>query len=132
LDNTGVHPESYAVIENMSKSLSLSLKELIGNKEHLTKIKLEDFVTENVGLPTLQDILREIFKPGRDPREDGHKHSYNREIRDFDQLQEGQVLTGTVTNVTNFGAFVDIGVHQDGISGDFCGRCCEGKSHCSR
>lgn len=115
LDNTGVHPEAYSVIEKMAESLSLSVKDLVGNKEHVSKIKLDGFVTEQIGLPTLQDILKELFKPGRDPREDGARHSYNREVRDFSQLKEGQILTGTVTNVTNFGAFVDIGVHQDGL-----------------
>lgn len=115
LDNTSVHPESYALVEKMAQSLSLSVKDLLGNKENLSKINLNEFVTETVGLPTLQDIVRELQKPGRDPREDGAKHSYNREIRKFEQLEEGQVLIGTVTNVANFGAFVDIGVHQDGL-----------------
>lgn len=115
LDNTAVHPESYSIIEKMAQVLSLTPKDLLGNKDSISKINLESFVTEKIGLPTLQDIIRELFKPGRDPRDDGSKHSYNREIRDFDQLQEGQILTGTVTNVTNFGAFVDIGVHQDGL-----------------
>ncbi|MES2614266.1 MAG: Tex family protein [Bdellovibrionota bacterium] len=115
LDNTAVHPESYSLIQKMAENLSVSPKELVGNKDNVSKINLESFVTEQIGLPTLQDIMKELFKPGRDPREDGAKHSYNREIRDFNQLQEGQVLTGTVTNVTNFGAFVDIGVHQDGL-----------------
>ena len=115
LDNTAVHPESYSLIQKMAENLTLTPKDLIGNKDSLTKINLESFVTEQIGLPTLQDIIKELFKPGRDPREDGAKHSYNREIRDFEQLQEGQILTGTVTNVTNFGAFVDIGVHQDGL-----------------
>lgn len=115
LDNTAVHPESYTIIQKMAESVSLPLKDLVGHKDSVSKINLESFVTEQIGLPTLQDILRELFKPGRDPREDGAKHSYNREIRDFDHLQEGQILIGTVTNVTNFGAFVDIGVHQDGL-----------------
>ncbi len=115
LDNTAVHPESYTIIQKMAESLSVTPKDLVGNKDSVAKINLEAFVTEQIGLPTLQDIIRELFKPGRDPREDGAKHSYNREIRDFDQLKEGQILTGTVTNVTNFGAFVDIGVHQDGL-----------------
>jgi uncharacterized protein len=115
LDNTAVHPETYSIIQKMADSLSVSAKELLGNKDTVSKINLENFVSDVIGLPTLQDILKELFKPGRDPREDGSKHSYNREIRDFEHLQEGQILTGTVTNVTNFGAFVDIGVHQDGL-----------------
>lgn len=115
LDNTSVHPESYELVEKMAQTLSITTKELLGNKDHISKLNLNDFVTEHIGLPTLQDIVRELQKPGRDPREDGAKHSYNREIRKFEQLEEGQVLIGTVTNVANFGAFVDIGVHQDGL-----------------
>lgn len=115
LDNTAVHPEAYNVIETMAKNLDATTKDLLGNKEKISKIKLDEFVSDQVGLLTLNDIIKELFKPGRDPREDGAKHSYNREIRDFNQLQEGQILTGTVTNVTNFGAFIDIGVHQDGL-----------------
>ncbi|BBH54542.1 Tex family protein [Fluviispira sanaruensis] len=115
LDNTGVHPETYSIIEKISSDLSISVNELLGKREIISKIKLESYVTEEVGLPTLQDIVKELLKPGRDPREEGAKQSYNREVRDFNHLKEGQVLTGTVTNVTNFGAFVDIGVHQDGL-----------------
>jgi uncharacterized protein len=115
LDNTAVHPESYSTIEKMAQDLEIDVKELVGNKEKLAKVKLDTFVSDKIGMLTLNDIIKELFKPGRDPREDGAKHSYNREIRDFNQLQEGQILTGTVTNVTNFGAFVDIGVHQDGL-----------------
>ena len=115
LDNTAVHPESYSLIERMSQALSLSAKDLIGHKENISKINAEEFVSENAGLPTILDILKELMKPGRDPREDGSKHSYNREVRNFDELKEGQIVIGTVSNVTNFGAFVDIGVHQDGL-----------------
>lgn len=115
LDNTAVHPESYFIIEEMAGKIAAPITDLIGNKEKIAQIKLDSFVSEKVGLPTLNDIIKELLKPGRDPREDGAKHSYNREIRDFNQLHEGQILTGTVTNVTNFGAFVDIGVHQDGL-----------------
>ncbi len=115
LDNTAVHPEAYNLIEKIAQDLSMNTKDLLGNKDIVSSIDLQKFVTEQMGLPTLQDIMKELLKPGRDPREDGAKHSYNREIRDFDQLKEGQILTGTVTNVTNFGAFVDIGVHQDGL-----------------
>ncbi len=115
LDNTAVHPESYSIIEKMAIDLSLPIHNLVGNKENLDKIKLEEYVSEEVGLPTLQDIIKELLKPGRDPREDGAKQTYNREVRDFGHLKEGQIITGTVTNVTNFGAFVDIGVHQDGL-----------------
>ncbi|WGL61321.1 Tex family protein [Pigmentibacter sp. JX0631] len=115
LDNTSVHPESYGIVEKIATDLTISITELIGHKENVHKVKLENYVTEEVGLPTLQDIVKELLKPGRDPREDGSKQTYNREVRDFNHLKEGQVITGTVTNVTNFGAFVDIGVHQDGL-----------------
>lgn len=115
LDNTAVHPESYQIVEKIATDLSLSINDLLGNRDNIHKIKLDQYVTEEVGLPTLQDIIKELLKPGRDPREDGAKQTYNREVRDFGHLKEGQVVTGTVTNVTNFGAFVDIGVHQDGL-----------------
>ena len=115
LDNTSVHPESYGIVEKIASDLTISISELIGNKENIHKVKLENYVTDEVGLPTLQDIIKELLKPGRDPREEGSKQTYNREVRDFNHLKEGQVITGTVTNVTNFGAFVDIGVHQDGL-----------------
>lgn len=115
LDNTAVHPEAYRTVERIAADLGLDVAHLVGNKEVIQKIDLNKYVTEDVGLLTLQDVVKELLKPGRDPRAEGVKHSYNREVRDFAQLQEGQVLTGTVTNVTNFGAFVDIGVHQDGL-----------------
>jgi len=115
LDNTAVHPESYDIVQQMSDALSLSLSELLGHKENLSKIHAEKFTNDNFGLLTIKDVVRELHKPGRDPREDGSKHAYNREIRKFENLEEGQTLMGTVTNVSNFGAFVDIGVHQDGL-----------------
>lgn len=115
LDNTAVHPEAYRVVERIAADLKKSLTELIGQREALNTLDLKRYVTEEIGMPTLQDIVKELQKPGRDPREDGVKHTYNREVRDLNSLQEGMVLSGTVTNVTNFGAFVDIGVHQDGL-----------------
>ena len=115
LDNTAVHPESYAIVERFAQSLGMGLAELVGNREAIEKIRLEDFVTAEVGLPTLKDIVNELKKPGRDPREDGATQKYSRDVRKLEDLKEGQVLEGTVTNVTNFGAFVDIGVHQDGL-----------------
>jgi uncharacterized protein len=115
LDNTAVHPEAYKVVERIAEDLKKSLNELIGQRDALNTLDLKKYVTEEIGVPTLQDIVKELQKPGRDPREDGVKHTYNREVRDLNSLQEGMVLSGTVTNVTNFGAFVDIGVHQDGL-----------------
>lgn len=115
LDATAVHPESYPIVERMAQTLSLDLRSLVGNKEALQKLKIEDFVSEDIGLLTLKDILNELRKPGRDPREDGASQLYSRSVRTIADLKTGQVLDGTVTNVTNFGAFVDIGVHQDGL-----------------
>ncbi len=115
LDNTAVHPETYELVQKMAEALTLKITDFVGQKEALAKVKATDFVTDTLGLPTVQDVLKELHKPGRDPREDGARHAYNREVRKFDQLEEGQTLTGTVTNVSNFGAFVDIGVHQDGL-----------------
>jgi uncharacterized protein len=88
---------------------------LIGKRDALNTLDLKRYVTDEIGVPTLQDIVKELLKPGRDPRAEGTKHTYNREVRDLNALQEGMILQGTVTNVTNFGAFVDIGVHQDGL-----------------
>jgi protein Tex len=115
LDNTAVHPESYVVVERIATHKGTNVGQLLGNRDALSGIDLQSFVTQEIGLPTLKDIVKELQKPGRDPRDEGAKHSYNREVRDFSQLVEGQILTGTVTNVTNFGAFIDIGVHQDGL-----------------
>jgi protein Tex len=115
LDNTGVHPEAYNVVEKIVQDLNSTVTGLVGNKQVLTTLKLEKYATPEIGLPSLQDIVKEMLKPGRDPREKGTKQTYSREVRDFSHLKEGQILTGTVTNVTNFGAFVDIGVHQDGL-----------------
>lgn len=115
LDATAVHPEAYPIVERMAQSLALDVRTLVGNKEALQKLKIEDFVTQDSGLLTLKDILNELQKPGRDPREDGASQQYSRSVRSIADLKVGQVLDGTVTNVTNFGAFIDIGVHQDGL-----------------
>jgi uncharacterized protein len=115
LDRTGVHPERYLMVQKMAQDISLPLEQLLGNRDVLKSVDLSKYVSEEVGLPTLQDIIKELLKPGRDPREDGAKHVYNREVKTLADLKEGQILLGTVTNVTNFGAFVDIGVHQDGL-----------------
>ncbi len=115
LDNSAVHPEAYTIVEAMASSLSVGLDGLVGNASAASNLNLSLFVQGEIGLPTLQDIVKELSKPGRDPRSDGVKMSYTKSVRAFEQLQEGQILTGTVTNVTNFGAFVDIGVHQDGL-----------------
>lgn len=115
LDKTAVHPESYAIVEKMAERLGIGLVGLVGNREAVDQLRLEDFVDERFGLPTLKDIIAELKKPGRDPREEGASQKYSREVRKLEELKVGQVCDGTVTNVTNFGAFVDIGVHQDGL-----------------
>ena len=115
LDNSSVHPESYAVVERMAKDLGLPLKSLIGNEEVCGKINLNRYVDERIGLPTLKDIVEELKKPGRDPRSVAKVFSFDERIHSIDDLQEGMVVSGIVTNLTNFGAFVDIGVKQDGL-----------------
>ncbi len=115
LDRTAVHPESYATVEKMAATLNVSVAELIGNKELATSIKLEDFIDGSIGLPTLADIREELLRPGRDPRRTFALPKFRSDVRQIGDLKEGMVLEGTVTNVTNFGAFVDVGVHQDGL-----------------
>lgn len=115
LDNSSVHPESYHVVEKMAKTLNVGLDKLISNKDLLSKIKANDFVDDKAGILTINDILKELHKPGRDPREEFKTAKLNDEITEITDLKSGMLLEGTVTNVTNFGAFVDIGVHQDGL-----------------
>ena len=115
LDNSSVHPESYAVAERMAKDLGISLKSLIGNEEACNKIELSRYVNDRIGLPTLKDIVDELKKPGRDPRSVAKVFSFADNIHTIDDLEIGMVVPGIVTNLTNFGAFVDIGVKQDGL-----------------
>lgn len=115
LDNSAVHPESYEVVEKMAKSLNTDIKELIENKEIRAKIKAEQFVSGNFGLPTITDIIKELEKPGRDPRTKFDFFEFDRNVNTMDDLIAGMTLPGIVTNITAFGAFVDIGVHQDGL-----------------
>ncbi len=115
LDETAVHPESYAIVEQMAKDLNVSVKELIVDKSLQKTIILNNYITAEVGLPTLQDILKELDKLGLDPREQLEEFSFDNNIHTIDDLIEGMELPGIVTNITNFGAFVDIGVHQDGL-----------------
>ena len=115
LDNSGVHPESYELVEKIISDQKRSLQDLIGKKELVEAIALEGYVTDTIGMPTLQDIAGELIKPGRDPREDGTRLTFSDEVSEVEDLKPGMSLPGTVTNVTNFGAFVDIGVHQDGL-----------------
>lgn len=115
LDRTAVHPESYPIVEKMAASLSVGVNELIGNKELVSSLKLEDFVSEGVGIPTLNDIREELLRPGRDPRKTFKIPKFRADVKEMSDLTPGMTLEGTVTNVTNFGAFVDIGVRQDGL-----------------
>ncbi|MCF8229355.1 MAG: RNA-binding transcriptional accessory protein [Bacteroidales bacterium] len=115
LDNTAVHPESYHIVEKMAKAMQTDITGLIRYDEVREKIKPEKFVTEEAGLPTLKDILRELEKPGRDPREDFDVFEFDQDVNSIDDLKPGMKLPGIVTNITAFGAFVDVGVHQDGL-----------------
>ncbi len=115
LDNSSVHPERYDFVTSMASALSTSIHSLIGNKQALAQVDKKLFVTDDIGLPTIDDILAELEKPGRDPREEFKYAKFDENITKLSDLTEGMALEGTVTNVTNFGAFVDIGVHQDGL-----------------
>ncbi|WP_317900075.1 Tex family protein [Aurantibacillus circumpalustris] len=115
LDKSSVHPESYHIVEKMASNLNCSIDDLIDDKDLRKKIKLQDYVTETTGLPTLKDIMAELEKPGRDPRKGFEVFSFDENVHEIKDLREGMRLPGIVTNVTNFGAFVDIGVHQDGL-----------------
>lgn len=115
LDNTAVHPESYAIVEQMAKNAGCSISELISSREKQQAIDITRYVTDTVGLPTLKDIMEELDKPGRDPRQQLETFKFADDIHEIEDLQVGMILPGIVTNITNFGAFVDIGVHQDGL-----------------
>lgn len=115
LDRSAVHPESYPIVERMAKDLGCSIEELMQDKEQRKKIDAKKYVTETVGLPTLNDILAELDKPGRDPRKTYEVFKFQDGVNAIEDLREHMRLPGIVTNVTNFGAFVDIGVHQDGL-----------------
>ena len=115
LDNSAVHPESYSIVEQMAKDLDCSVNDLIKNKELRNKIDLQKYVTDTVGLPTLTDILQELDKPGRDPRQKIQVFEFDKNVRTLDDLQEGMELPGIVTNITNFGCFVDIGIKENGL-----------------
>jgi len=115
LDNSAVHPESYDIVEQMAKDQNCTVSDLISNKEKREAIDIKRYVTAEVGIPTLTDILKELEKPGRDPREQIEEFEFDSRVNTVDDLIEGMELPGIVTNITNFGAFVDIGVHQDGL-----------------
>lgn len=115
LDRTAVHPESYHIVEQMAKDLHCTVAELTTDKNLRQQIKIENYITATVGLPTLQDILQELDKPGRDPRAEIKVFEFDRNVRTIADLCEGQILPGIVGNITNFGAFVDIGIKENGL-----------------
>lgn len=115
LDNSAVHPESYDIVKAMAKDKGCTVAELIDNKELQKTIRLKDYVTETVGMPTLTDIMAELQRPGRDPRAAVEAFEFDSRVHEIDDLQVGMLLPGIVTNITNFGAFVDVGVHHDGL-----------------
>ena len=115
LDNSAVHPESYSIVEKMAKDLKCNVSDLMSNAELRKQIELPRYVSDKVGMPTLQDIMRELEKPSRDPREQLEEWHFDENVHTIDDLQLGMVLPGIITNIANFGAFVDIGVHKDGL-----------------
>ena len=115
LDRSGIHPESYKIVEKMAKDVGLSIEDLMMNSLEITRIQLARYVTETIGMPTLKDIVKELASPGRDPRKEFQAFSFDNTIHDIKDLVPGMKVPGIVTNVTAFGAFVDIGVHQDGL-----------------
>ena len=115
LDNSAVHPESYAIVEKMAKDMKCTVADLIKDKELRAKIDIKKYVTDTVGLPTLNDIMKELDKPGRDPRQQIHVFEFDKDVKTLDDLREGMELPGIVTNITNFGCFVDIGIKENGL-----------------
>ena len=115
LDNSAVHPESYPIVERMAKDLKCSVADLITDKALKKKLKLKDYLTDKVGMPTLLDIMEELDKPGRDPRQTIQVFAFDPTVKTIEDLKEGQVLPGIVTNITNFGCFVDVGIKENGL-----------------
>ena len=115
MDNTAVHPESYCIVEQMAQDLGCSVTELTSNKELRLKINPERYLSPTVGMPTLKDILQELDKPGRDPRGPIKLFEFDQNVRTINDLREGMELPGIVGNITNFGAFVDIGIKENGL-----------------
>lgn len=115
LDNSSVHPESYYVVERIATKLQTDLKKLVANESLIRQIRPDDYVDEKVGIPTIIDIINELKKPGRDPREEFKTATFNETVTSIDDLKEGMILEGSITNVTNFGAFVDVGVKKEGL-----------------
>ena len=110
-----MHPESYGIVDEMARSLGVSTSELVGNAELCSKLQPKDFITPEAGLPTINDIIKELSKPGLDPREAASEFAFADDVHDIGDLKPGMELPGIVTNITNFGAFVDIGLHDNGL-----------------
>lgn len=115
LDNSAVHPESYHIAERMARDMNCNIKDIIGNTDILAKIDLHRYVTSSIGIPTLNDIISELHKPGRDPREKAEEVTFDASVQSFDDLKEGMVMIGKVVNVTAFGAFIDLGIKENGL-----------------
>nr|MBC8491962.1 S1 RNA-binding domain-containing protein [Candidatus Neomarinimicrobiota bacterium] len=115
LDASAVHPESYRIVEAMANDLECKVSDLMTEADLHARLNLEKYIDDKIAMPTLQDILAELAKPGRDPRKEFEMFSFSEEVTEMSHLKPGMRLPGVVTNVTNFGAFVDIGVHQDGL-----------------
>jgi uncharacterized protein len=115
LDNSAVHPESYGIVQRMSQNLQVPVQQLIGNVSLANRLKPQEYVDQRAGLPTIQDIIAELGKPGRDPRSEFKVAKFAANVNEMSDLKPGMVLEGVITNVTKFGAFTDIGVHQDGL-----------------
>jgi uncharacterized protein len=115
LDNSAVHPESYCVVEKMAHAAAATPESLVGNTVAIRKLDPRQFVDDRVGLPTIADIMAELEKPGRDPRQEFRVPQFAEGVHEISDLHAGMILEGVVTNVTRFGAFVDVGVHQDGL-----------------
>lgn len=115
LDNSAVHPESYKIVEQMAKDCHCTVSDLIKDKKKRESIDIKRYITDTIGIPTLTDIIKELEKPGRDPREQIEAFEFDKNVTTVDDLMEGMILPGIVSNITNFGAFVDVGVHQDGL-----------------
>jgi len=115
LDNSAVHPESYKIVQRMAKDQSVAIADLLKSEDLRKKIDIKVYVSKSVGIPTLTDIMQELAKPGLDPRSQVKIFEFDKRVRNVDDLMEGMILPGIVSNITNFGAFVDIGVKQDGL-----------------
>jgi uncharacterized protein len=115
LDSSSVHPEAYQIVETITAKSGIAVNDIIGNKQALQGLSARDFVTDEFGLPTISDIFKELEKPGRDPRPEFKTAKFDDAVETMNDLEPGMILEGIVSNVANFGAFVDIGVHQDGL-----------------